>query len=204
MKGTTQNLSTFKFSPKLFNVQLHHLINVLSYFLLFVVGITLGMILTFYLKDFSFSLQLAQFSFTTSSSSSNPNMIMPTVIAAPTNMSHHRIGLGNYLKPPKVLHDMDDEELLWRASMAPRIAKYPFHRVPKVAFLFLTKGPVLLAPLWEKFFKGHQGLYSIYVHSNPSYNGSYPETPVFQGRRIPSKVSLYAYINSLACEIFVH
>lgn len=88
--------------------------------------------------------------------------------------------------------------------MAPRIAKYPFHRVPKVAFLFLTKGPVHLAPLWEKFFKGHQGLYSIYVHSNPSYNGSYPETPVFQGRRIPSKVSLYAYINFLACEIFVH
>lgn len=74
--------------------------------------------------------------------------------------------------------------------MAPRINKYPFDRVPKIAFLFLTKGPVLMAPLWEKFFKGHQGLYSIYVHSSPSYNESYPESPVFHGRRIPSKVSM--------------
>ena len=73
--------------------------------------------------------------------------------------------------------------------MAPRIDEYPFDRVPKIAFMFLTKGPVTMAPLWEKFFKGHEGLYSIYVHSNPSYNESVPEGPLFQGRRIPSKVS---------------
>ena len=50
MKGgsgaTTQNLSTVKFLPKLVNVQIYHLISVLSYFLFFGVGITLGMILT--------------------------------------------------------------------------------------------------------------------------------------------------------------
>ncbi|KAM5567773.1 glycosyltransferase BC10 [Rosa sericea] len=199
--GTTQNLSTVKFFPKLINVQLHHLINVLSYFLLFGVGITLGMILTFYLKDFSFSLQLAQFSFSTSSSSSNRNMILPNVTAAQTNLSQpHHIGLEKFLKPPKILHDMNDEELLWRASMAPRRSDYPFHRVPKVAFLFLTKGPVFLAPLWEKFFKGHQGLYSIYVHSNPSYNGSYPESPVFQGRRIPSQEVVWGNVNMIEAE----
>lgn len=76
--------------------------------------------------------------------------------------------------------------------MTPRISEYPFHRVPKVTFMFMTRGPVVLAPLWEKFFKGHRGLYSIYVHSKPSYNASsHPESPVFHGRRIPSQVSLF-------------
>jgi hypothetical protein len=36
--------------------------------------------------------------------------------------------------------------------------------------MFLTKGPVLLAPLWEKFFKGNEGLFSIYIHPNPSFD----------------------------------
>lgn len=101
------------------------------------------------------------------------------------------MGLEEFLKPPEVMHDMDDEELLWRASMMARIKKFPFQRVPKIAFMFLTKGPVYLAPLWEEFFKGNEGLYSVYVHSDPSYNHSSPEPPAFHGRRIPSKVSIY-------------
>ncbi|KAK4750490.1 hypothetical protein SAY87_003972 [Trapa incisa] len=86
-------------------------------------------------------------------------------------------------------HDMDDEELFWRATMVPRIKRFPFERVPKVAFLFLVKGPLPLGPLWELFFGGHGGLYSIYVHSHPSYNETVPEDSVFHGRRIPSKVA---------------
>ncbi|CAI5997205.1 unnamed protein product [Closterium sp. NIES-65] len=35
----------------------------------------------------------------------------------------------------------------------------------KIAFLFMTRGPLPLAPLWEKFFKGHEGRYSIYIHA---------------------------------------
>ncbi|KAK7847936.1 hypothetical protein CFP56_006090 [Quercus suber] len=54
------------------------------------------------------------------------------------------------------------------------------------------KGAMPLAPLWELFFKGHEGLYSIYVHPNPSFNGTVPQGSVFHGRRIPSKVSRYA------------
>ncbi|KAI9120108.1 hypothetical protein K1719_008756 [Acacia pycnantha] len=110
------------------------------------------------------------------------------------------VGLKNYLKPPPVMHDMDDKELLWRASMAPRIKEYPFNRTPKVAFMFLTRGPVFLAPLWQKFFKGHEKYYSIYVHSNPSYNGSDPESPVFHGRRIPSKEVKWGGVNMIEAE----
>nr|CAD1842627.1 unnamed protein product [Ananas comosus var. bracteatus] len=71
--------------------------------------------------------------------------------------------------------------------MVPRIANKPFHQVPKIAFLYLTRGDLPLAPLWEKFFEGHEGFYSIYIHPDPSYKGSPSEGSVFYGRRIPSK-----------------
>ncbi|KAL5553129.1 hypothetical protein UlMin_040530 [Ulmus minor] len=113
---------------------------------------------------------------------------------------NRHIGLEEYLKPPSMTHDMSDEELLWRASMSPKIQTFPFNRVPKVAFMFLTRGPVFMAPLWEKFFKGHEGFYSIYVHSNPSYNGSQPESPAFEGRRIPSQAVGWGKVSMIAAE----
>lgn len=75
--------------------------------------------------------------------------------------------------------------------MVPRVQEFPYKRVPKVAFMFLTKGAIPLGPLWEKFFKGHEGFYSIYVHPHPEFNFTVPEDSVFHGTRIPSKVSTY-------------
>ena len=86
-------------------------------------------------------------------------------------------------------HSMTDEELLWRASFAPGVRRYPFRRVPKVAFMFLTRGPLPLAPLWERFFRGNDGRYSIYVHALPSYRANFTSESVFYRRQIPSKVS---------------
>jgi hypothetical protein len=83
---------------------------------------------------------------------------------------------------------MDDGELFRRASTGPRIREFSVDYVPKVAFMFLTKGAIPLAPLWEKFFRGHEGRYTIYVHSHPLYNHSFPLNSVFHGRRIPSQV----------------
>ncbi|XP_044471523.1 glycosyltransferase BC10-like [Mangifera indica] len=98
--------------------------------------------------------------------------------------------LDNWIKPPSnLMHTMTDKELLWRASLVPRIKKYPFRRVPKIAFMFLALGPLPLEPLWEKFFKGHEGLYSIYVHSLPTYEAKYPSSSIFNGRQIPSQAS---------------
>ncbi|KAJ1403501.1 Glycosyl transferase, family 14 [Sesbania bispinosa] len=104
-----------------------------------------------------------------------------------SSISHVRF--KEFHEPSHVMHDMNDEELLWRASVTPKIHEYPFDRVPKMAFMFLVRGSMPLAPLWEKFFKGHKGYYSIYLHSNPSYNELEPESPLFHGRRIPIKVS---------------
>lgn len=98
--------------------------------------------------------------------------------------------LRRWIKPPhSLMHNMSDEELFWRASFAPQMKTYPFMRVPKVAFLFLTRGPLPLSPLWEKFFKGHEELCSIYIHSLPVYQPNFPPSSVFYKRQIPSKVN---------------
>ncbi|KAG2595853.1 glycosyltransferase BC10-like [Panicum virgatum] len=106
----------------------------------------------------------------------------------PPAQDQRTTGSVGYLAAPSgVMHNMTDEELYWRASMAPMVRRAPGSRVPKVAFLFLVRGELPLRPLWEKFFEGHQGLYSIYVHAHPSYTGSLPPDSVFHGRYIPGQ-----------------
>lgn len=115
---------------------------------------------------------------------------------APTTLismyDHGTVTLDSFIRPPlNVWHTMNDSELLWRASMVPRRNGYPFKRVPKLAFMFLTKGSLPFAPLWEMFFKGNEGLYSIYVHSLPNYKSSFSKSSVFYRRYIPSQVLLF-------------
>ncbi|KAM3328442.1 hypothetical protein P3S68_033134 [Capsicum galapagoense] len=100
--------------------------------------------------------------------------------------SNRSVALNDWLSPKGVWHSMNDEELMWRASMVPQI-EYPFNRIPRVAFLFLTRGRLPLAPLWEMFFKGHEGLFSIYLHTSPDFNYEPPPSSVFYQRRIPSQ-----------------
>ena len=105
--------------------------------------------------------------------------------------------LSRWIRPPSsVMHNMSDEELFWRASFLPQLKEYPYKRVPKVAFMFLTKGPLPLSLLWEKFFKGHEEHYSIYIHSMPSYKAEYPPNSAFYRRQIPSQVLFVLYHDS--------
>ncbi|KAL6847460.1 hypothetical protein ACP4OV_023313 [Aristida adscensionis] len=100
------------------------------------------------------------------------------------------VGLERWTRPPaSTWHNMTDEELLWAASWRPAVRRYPRRRVPKVAFMFLTRGPLPLAPLWEKFFAGagSKDLYSVYVHSTPGYRPEFPPTSVFYRRQVPSQ-----------------
>ncbi|KAM0887972.1 hypothetical protein ACQ4PT_028650 [Festuca glaucescens] len=79
----------------------------------------------------------------------------------------------------------DDEELMSLAAAAPRAVAAG---APKVAFLFLAKWDLPMAPLWDKFFEGHRGLYSVYVHTDPAFNASATDQQsAFYGRHIPSK-----------------
>ncbi|XP_010682058.2 glycosyltransferase BC10 [Beta vulgaris subsp. vulgaris] len=97
------------------------------------------------------------------------------------------LSLENLVKPREINHGLNDKELFWRASMVPRIAEYPFKRVNKVAFMFLTRGPLPFLPLWERFFAGHQEFFSIYVHTLPGFTLNVSPYSVFFGRQIPSQ-----------------
>ncbi|CAI9756054.1 unnamed protein product [Fraxinus pennsylvanica] len=155
----------------------------------FVFGLTFGIILCFHYKSFSLNLlftngKLSIFSSQSSASASSSS----SSVSTPPVMSTSNTSTYDPEPPNVIMHNMSDEELLWRASMTPRIQEFPFKRRPKIAFMFLIRGPILLAPLWELFFKGNEELYSIYVHSDPAFNESDPQGSVFYDRRVPSKV----------------
>uniref|UniRef100_A0A0A0LUY5 Glycosyl transferase n=2 Tax=Cucumis sativus TaxID=3659 RepID=A0A0A0LUY5_CUCSA len=177
------------------NPKLHiHFKSFFSPFLLFSAGLAAGFTLTLFIFPFPFfqfssSLSLP-FTFNQLQLSPSPLPSSPPPPPPPPS----RVGLKEFLNPPPVLHDMTEEELLWRASLVPRrIPKLPSTETTtstrKIAFLFLTKDGVSLAPLWELFFKGYAGLYSIYVHRTPSSSSTstVDSSSVFYGRSIPSK-----------------
>ncbi|WCJ30533.1 Core-2/I-branching beta-1 6-N-acetylglucosaminyltransferase family protein [Euphorbia peplus] len=69
---------------------------------------------------------------------------------------------------------------------------------PKIAFMFLTPGPLPFERLWHAFFEGHEGKFTIYVHSSR-------ETPVhvssyFSGRNIPSKTVEWGKVSMVDAE----
>ncbi|PKI43842.1 hypothetical protein CRG98_035676 [Punica granatum] len=188
MKKNMENQSQNNNSPPILiksnMIQLHHLI---PHILLFGFGLAIGATLTSYLNFF-------QFPFQTSSNVTAAPLSHPLPLPPPPPLPLSSPPLAeetrpvDLLGPPTVMHGMEEKELFWRASMSPKISEFPFKRVPKVAFMFLTRGPLPLRPLWEMFFKGvDAGLYSIYVHTHPSFNEPVPPDSVFHGRRIPSK-----------------
>ncbi|XP_027179623.1 uncharacterized protein LOC113778418 [Coffea eugenioides] len=189
--------------------------------LLFLIGLSVGLVFTLCLKSFSFTfpasflLSSRLTTVQTSSLASQPPQYSPPQPPPPPppksvavlSTDHTSNGASNSAtivvslrEQASLMHNMTDEELFWRASMVPQIKEFPHKFLPKVAFMFLTPGPLPLAPLWEKFFKGYQGLYSIYLHPHPSCNDSWPQGSVFYGRRIPSKPVSWGRINMIDAE----
>ncbi|KAF7136539.1 hypothetical protein RHSIM_Rhsim08G0131600 [Rhododendron simsii] len=134
------------------HIQLSHV----YLFLFFVIGLSIGLTSSLYLKSFTFNLQATL---------SSPFPLLPPRLLPqplpPLLPDFPEIENGF------IVQNMEDAELFWTALLVPRIQECPYECIPKVAFMFLTKGPLPLSPLWEKFFRGHKGLYSIYVHTDP-------------------------------------
>ncbi|KAJ0743902.1 putative glycosyl transferase, family 14 [Helianthus annuus] len=93
--------------------------------------------------------------------------------------------------PPCVDNDNDDNDTsLFQLASRVNPNPSPTGAPKKLAFMFLTTGPLPLAPLWELYFnrtKRHN-LYNIYIHADPNlkqhdllYQG------VFTNRTVPSK-----------------
>ncbi|KNA06962.1 hypothetical protein SOVF_176280, partial [Spinacia oleracea] len=175
------------------HINLNHLV---SYLVIFAFGLTIGS--TFFTRDsppnfhtFPFTLDLVNFTSSSSDDYDDTNNTTTTAI-------NETINIKSYY-----MHQMEDPELLWRASMVPNLGGENLpskFKTKKIAFMFLVRGPLPLAQLWEMFFKGYEHLYTIYVHSHPSYNESLPNNSVFHGRRIPSKDVEWGKFNMVEAE----
>lgn len=66
--------------------------------------------------------------------------------------------------PPR---ELTDEEIASRDVFEEILKMSPVQsRNPKVAFMFLTPNALPFEKLWHKFFQGHEGRFSIYVHAS--------------------------------------
>ncbi|XP_057784159.1 glycosyltransferase BC10 [Salvia miltiorrhiza] len=149
----------------------HSLADRLFQLFLFAVGVSVGAVSILCLRSFSFAIPSIPFSTLKSSS--------------PVLLETRDVSLK------LMMHNMSDAELLARVG---NTTSY------KVAFMFLTPGPLPLAPVWDRFFKGHQGLYSVYVHPHPSYNHSAPPHSAFYGRTIPTQAVYWGTITMIDAE----
>ncbi|XP_042396216.1 glycosyltransferase BC10-like [Zingiber officinale] len=100
---------------------------------------------------------------------------------------------------PPVARELSDEELVAHVVFR-NILSMPLRQPknPKIAFMFLTPGPLPLERLWEKFFQGHQGRFSIYVHSSQQKFGH--ASSFFSGKDIQSAKVLWGKISMVEAE----
>ncbi|KAJ0010711.1 hypothetical protein Pint_33084 [Pistacia integerrima] len=162
------------------------LVQILSFLVVFVAGIIIGLATSSHMNQF-FTSQSLLFSTNRFSAISQSSMEQNcTVVQTCEDVDYLRF--EKFIHPEKLSHKLSDEQLLWRASMVPyREDEYPFERTVKVAFMFLTRGPLPMLPLWEKFFKGHEKYFSIYVHALPGYKLDVSQDSPFYGTQIPSQ-----------------
>ncbi|CAI0378087.1 unnamed protein product [Linum tenue] len=187
--------------PEIPHLGLLKMLQVLSFLLVFVAGIILGLLASTHVnslfnsqRDLFFTSNIAVTTTSVLSDGRSSGSNCSTTNSEPCNCKScddeskvDCLSMKTFLHPHNLTHGMSDRELFWRASLVPKKEEYPFVRVPKVAFMFLTRGPLPLLPLWERFFKGHGKYFSIYVHTDPGYVLNVSSGSPFYGRQIPSK-----------------
>ncbi|CAL5030166.1 unnamed protein product [Urochloa decumbens] len=101
--------------------------------------------------------------------------------------------------PAEPARELTDEERASRVVFR-QILTTPIVRSKssKIAFMFLTPGTLPFERLWEKFFEGHEGRYTIYVHASREK----PEhvSPIFVGRDIHSEKVTWGTISMVDAE----
>ncbi|KAK1370566.1 hypothetical protein POM88_036658 [Heracleum sosnowskyi] len=169
------------------------LIKLIVILITFVVGVVIGITSSSHV-DLYFQLQADQFS-GNQAVPPEPDRNNVTAIPCPVTPKCEKedcLSMKSFLAPKNLSHLMTDKELFWRASLRPLKAEYPYPRKPKVAFMFLTRGPLPLLPLWERFFNGQsKTMYSIYVHTLPDFELDVANTSAFYKRQIPSQLIVF-------------
>ncbi|KAB5514749.1 hypothetical protein DKX38_028655 [Salix brachista] len=69
--------------------------------------------------------------------------------------------------PPAPARELTDEEIASRVVIREILsASFTPTKKAKIAFMFLTPGPLPFEKLWDKFFSGHEDRFSVYVHAS--------------------------------------
>ncbi|XP_062094013.1 glycosyltransferase BC10 [Humulus lupulus] len=164
------------------------LVQILSFLVVFVAGVVFGLVTTSHFSQHIVS-KAEIYSFINHFSADSPEADKNgnCTVVRDCDKDEDCLSMYSVIRPKNLTHHMSDHELFWKASMVPTKEEFPYKRVPKVAFMFLTRGPLPLLPLWEKFFQGHEKLFSIYVHAVPGFKLNVSSTSPFFGREIPSQ-----------------
>ncbi|KAK9002460.1 hypothetical protein V6N11_025138 [Hibiscus sabdariffa] len=106
--------------------------------------------------------------------------------------------LSNWL-PPVPTREFTDEEIISRVVVKD-ILNMPQVRSknPKIAFMFLTPGSLPFEKLWDMFFHGHEGRFSVYVHA--SKEKPVHESRYFLNREIRSSAVQWGAFNMVDAE----
>ncbi|CAN8325954.1 unnamed protein product [Cochlearia groenlandica] len=106
-------------------------------------------------------------------------------------------GLSAWL--PVHVRKLTDEEVATRAVVRDILRTPPFiTENSKIAFLFLTPGTLPFEKLWDEFFKGHEGKFSIYIH--PSKERPVHISRHFSGREVHSDEVTWGRISVIDAE----
>ncbi|CAL9078397.1 unnamed protein product [Musa textilis] len=100
---------------------------------------------------------------------------------------------------PPIARELTDDEFASRVVIKNILSMpliWPKH--PKIAFMFLTPGSLPFEKLWETFFLGHEGRFSIYVHA--SREKPVHVSPLFVGREIRSAKVVWGKISMVEAE----
>ncbi|KAL2554135.1 Core-2/I-branching beta-1 [Forsythia ovata] len=74
--------------------------------------------------------------------------------------------ISNWL-PPAPARELTDDEIASRVVIRDILKTAPLiSNNSKIAFLFLIPGALPFEMLWDKFFQGHEGRFSVYVHAS--------------------------------------
>ncbi|MBA0795302.1 hypothetical protein Gohar_006174 [Gossypium harknessii] len=91
--------------------------------------------------------------------------------------------LTDWLPPPK--RELTDEEIISRVVVRDILDTPPVEsKNPKIAFMFLTPGSLPFEKLWDMFFSGNEGRFSVYIHA--SKEKPVHVSPYFLNREIHS------------------
>ncbi|XP_047322241.1 glycosyltransferase BC10-like [Impatiens glandulifera] len=107
-------------------------------------------------------------------------------------------GFSNWL-PPRTVRELSDDEIASRVVIRDILhAQLAKSANSKIAFLFLTPGALPFEKLWDKFFQGHEGRFSVYVHASkdkPVHSSRY-----FINREIRSDKVVWGRISMVDAE----